>query len=92
MRHEDIARSPVKAFSNLYGQLNLDFTTSVQQTIRKYSKGGEKYKTNGRSGAIQRDSESVIYNWKNRLTSDEIERCRKETSDVAKYFYNEEDW
>jgi len=91
VRHEDIARSPVESFSALYSALGLEFTDKIERIIRRYSKGPEGSNMSNPNG-ICRDSASVIYNWKERLTIDEIERVRKRTAPIANEFYSDSDW
>ncbi|MEO0852479.1 MAG: hypothetical protein AAFY15_03095, partial [Cyanobacteria bacterium J06648_11] len=46
----------------------------------------------GRADQIARDSQATISVWKQRLSSAEIERVRRETEDIATLFYSDEDW
>ncbi len=91
VRHEDLSRDPVSRFSDLFQRLGLKYTDSVRRAIADFSgphNPGEQH-----SGShIRRDSESNIWNWKNRLTPGEIRRVRKQTEAVAGQFYGEEDW
>nr|WP_272506792.1 sulfotransferase [Salinibacter ruber] len=89
LRHEDIARSPLQTFQGLYDQFGLDFTNTVRSQIEAHSDPAEKKST---VEDLQRDSESVIRNWVQRLTADEIKRVRKRTASVASEFYSEDEW
>ena len=88
LRHEDVARAPLETFSSLYADLGLAFTESIQETVLAHSRSPEEKEAEG----ICRDSESVIYNWKERLTQDEVRLVRDRTTPVAEHFYNESDW
>jgi len=92
VRHEDIARSPIESFSALYDAMGLEFTPSVQRVILEHSERDDDSKAEGNSEGIQRNSESVIYNWKNRLTSNEIKRVRSGTAALAEQFYKSSEW
>ncbi|MCS3672417.1 hypothetical protein GGQ21_003087 [Salinibacter ruber] len=90
VRHEDIARSPVSTFQTLYDTFGLEWTPSVESTIRSYSSPSAS--TDANNEEIRRDSQCVIFNWKDRLTEDEIQRVRERTAPVASTFYSESDW
>lgn len=89
LRHEDLARTPVTMFSDLYGRYNLNFTDSIRREIKEYS-GPAGAKVSDQS--MRRDSASVVRNWTRRLTGEEIHRVRAQTAEVASTFYNEDDW
>jgi len=90
LRHEDVARNPLKRFESLYRTFGLDFTKSIRETIRAYSQpAGDNQNADSH---IRRDSELVIHNWKERLTGDEIYRVRELTAPIANRFYTDSDW
>jgi len=86
--HEDVARAPLETFSSLYEELGLSFTGSIRETVLAHSKSPKSEQSEG----IRRDSESVIYNWKDRLTRTEIRLVRERTTSVAQHFYDDSDW
>jgi hypothetical protein len=90
LRHEDVALNPIEKFRSLYQAFGLDFTEEIQETIAAHSKlsKGEP----GTDNRVCRDSESVIYNWKDRLTDEEICRVRERTEPIAKRFYADSEW
>lgn len=91
VRHEDLSREPGSRFFDLFQSLGLKYTDSVRRAIADFSgphNPGEQH-----SGShIRRDSESNIWNWKNRLTPEEIQRIRERTEPIASRLYGEEDW
>lgn len=91
VRHEDLAHDPVSAFTDVYQRLDIPMTDGIRETIREHNAPSNPVET---SNAIQtrRDSRSVIYSWKDRLTDKEIERVRSGTAEVARTFYSDEDW
>jgi len=91
LRHEDLSRNAVEGFRQLYGQLGLEFTPSVQQFIERTS-GAHNPAERHSGGGVRRDSVKNIQNWKKRLTPEEIECVRAGTAPVWQRFYGAEDW
>lgn len=89
LRLENLARRPLHHFKKLYKDFGLDFTESVRNTIHRYSFGRE---SENATDGIKRESRSVIKNWKNRLTAEEIDRIRTRTQPVSELFYSDEEW
>jgi hypothetical protein len=93
LRHEDLSREPVAGFQDLFGRLGLDFTARVRRAVETHSssenprEAGEKV-----VHQLRRDSKGNIWNWRTRLTPEEILRVRKGTEDIAPYFYADADW
>jgi hypothetical protein len=93
VRHEDISRDSLQGFSDLFARLGLDFSPAVQSTIEAYCASSNRREVPvGWAHSLKRDSRSLIWNWKERLTESEIERVREGTQDTAKVFYSDEDW
>ena len=89
IKHEQLSKHPVEEFSNLYKRLGLNFSTDIQQEIKKFSfadPSKEKF------DPLKRNSKSNVWNWKTRLTDDEIMKIKENTREIANYFYTEEDW
>ena len=92
-RHEDLSLDPVAGFRQLYDEMGLEFTARVEQTIEDSSKAenpGELAR--GRVHSVKLDSRANLYNWKRRLTAEEIGRIRALTEDVAHNYYPEVEW
>ncbi len=93
LRHEDISWAPVRCFRKLFVRLDLCFSPQVESVVRRYSDPSNPSEVPVEwTCALKRDSRSVIWNWKNRLTESEIKRVREGTSDVAMEFYSDDDW
>src|SRR5262249_30519805 len=77
VRHEDLARDPIQQYRSLCQQLNLKFTSDLQNTIEAHSTkpSPDKGETDP-SNNIRRNSRALIHKWKTRLTCDEISRIR----------------
>ena len=91
VRHEDLSRDPVSRFADLFRRLGLEYTDSVRRAIADFS-GSHNPAEQHSGNNIRRNSESNIWNWKKRLTPEEIQRVRTQTEAIANQFYRDEDW
>ena len=96
VRHEDLARSPMTAFPELYRRLGLTWTADAAATVRRATSG-----TAGRSGAFRwslrtglsrtafrpMDSRAALGQHAQRLTSAEADRVRAMTDGVRERLY-----
>lgn len=89
IKHEEISRHPVEEFSNLYKRLGLIFSSDIQEEIKKFSFADP---SKGNRDSLKRNSKSNVWNWKTRLTDDEIRKIKENTREIANHFYTEEDW
>lgn len=93
LRHEDLSREPIKHFQRIFKKLNLQFTDKIKAVIEEYSSGSnESEAAEGVIHLLKRDSRSNIYNWKNRLTLQEITEIRHRVEAISHEFYSDEDW
>lgn len=93
VRHEDLARSPVEEFGKLFDSLELSYSDEIRNYVAYHSgKKASHPPQNVEGNNLVRNSQSVVKNWKQRLTKDEIERVRKRTHPVASQFYDDADW
>jgi hypothetical protein len=93
VRHEDLASEPLKNFKKVYRKMGLEFTKKAKKYIEKNSKNeGKRGSRVGIEGAINRSSQSVIKNWKKRLTDEEVKKVKKETKQVWKRYYSRDEW
>ncbi len=93
VRHEDISLNPVKEFKDIFEKLGVEFTHKIENYIRNHSKRSNPKEIPGkRATFLRRDSLENVYNWKKRLTSEEIKRIKKGTGAVASHFYPESLW
>jgi len=88
VRHEDISRDPIGEFRKLYYKLGLKFSKGIQKKIESFSFANP----NKEKDPLKRDSKSNIFQWKTRLSLDEIRKIKENTLEVASKFYTEEDW
>jgi len=91
VRHEDVSLDPVNQFKMIYDDFGLEFTRRVEKKI-KASCGAHNPVEQEDGREFFRDSKRNIYNWKERLTSDEIRRIKRKTSNIATLFYSQDEW
>ncbi len=93
VRHEDLSLNPLIEFNKLLKSLSLRVTTPIQETIlNSTSPQNPKEGSRRRVYSVQLDSRSNLNNWKYRLASEEIDRVRELTADVASFYYTDEEW
>jgi hypothetical protein len=93
VRHEDLSRDPLSGFRELYNELGLDFTPSVERAILNSSSSENPAELSRQKvHSVKLDSRANLDNWKRRLLSEEIARIRKATEEVAQLYYPEVDW
>jgi hypothetical protein len=91
LRLEDVARDPVEEFRALFGRLGFEFDESIKGTIEEYSSPTNPVDTPDPS-VIKRDSPRAVLTWKERLTSEEIDRIHEGVQPVAASFYSDAEW
>ena len=93
VRHDDLSRDPGGCFQGLFASLDLDFTSTIQQTLAETSQGSNPGELSTRRvHSVKLDSQANLSNWQKRLTQNEIEHIRDLTADVASKYYPEEPW
>jgi hypothetical protein len=91
LRLEDVARDPVEEFRLLFDRLGFVFDESIKRTVEAYSRASNPVDTADPS-VIKRDSPRAVLSWKERLTSEEIDRVHEGVQPIAASFYSEADW
>lgn len=86
LSHEDISMDPVTHFRELFEALDLAFTPEVETHIRSHTDGSNPAESPEGATILKMDSKTNIYNWKKRLSAEEIERIEKGTGETAKHF------
>ncbi len=93
VRHEDLSRDPVANFRQLYNELGLNFTPKVEKTILNSSSSENPTElAKGKTHSVKLDSRANMDNWKKRLSTDELNRIRSVTEEVAQLYYPEVNW
>ncbi len=93
MRYEDIAKTPIFCFEYLFNRFGLEFSDSVKATIEDYTAPSNPIDAPEGDGSLRkRNSKGNVWNWKNKLTQDEITRIKAQVEEVSNKFYSDEDW
>jgi hypothetical protein len=93
VRHEDLSRDPIPGYRSLYGALGLEFTARVEKTILNSSSSENPREISRKKvHAFKVDSRANVDNWKKRLTPEEIERVRRMTEEVSRWYYSDSEW
>ena len=73
--------------------IRLDFSDDIKQIVLEHSASSNPSDVSGNAvHGLKPDSQSNIFNWKNRLAPEEIQRIRQATEDISPAFYTDEDW
>ena len=91
VKHEDLSNEPVEGFQSIFESFGLEFTAQVKLNILQNS-GSHNPTEQQSSNEFVRNSKANIYNWKHRLTQNEIEKIREETHQVSSVFYDDSEW
>lgn len=92
IRHEDISENPVTEFSRLYNALGLTFNQTIANKINEYSGSNNPIDIKGVGDSLKRNSRENIWNWKRRLSSQQIQKIKDATHEIAQNFYSNADW
>ena len=93
IRHEDLSMSPLNGFKSLFSKIGLEFSEQVAEVVKDHSSLDSPAASNSNYFKdVQRNSISNIRNWRNRLTSSEIERIKSRVHEVSKEYYSENEW
>jgi Sulfotransferase family len=91
VKHEDLSMDPVTHFQSIYQSFDLELTDRIKSKILKLT-GDHNPSEQQRAHEIVRDSKVNIYNWKNRLSQNEINVIMKKTYESSTSFYAENEW
>lgn len=89
-RHEDISVEPEREFQRIFEALNIPFSESVRQFVRKStSRANPAVAPGNRTHVIRRDSAALVDYWRQRVPNDEQRVIRKVVGEVGERFYPE---
>ena len=91
LRLEDLSRRPSEEFHALFDRLSLPRDARVDALIAETSDASNPAEAST-ADSIRRDSAAHVWNWKERLTGEEVERIRTGTAAIAGDLYGPEDW
>lgn len=98
VRHEDLSRNPEKEFRQIFQKVGIEYDKRVASCVKKYSGTDNPSDTTSTQipvsskQSIKRNSQSNIWNFKNRLTTKEILYIRKRVESISGNFYKDDDW
>jgi len=93
VRHEDLSLNPVTEFKKIFEYFGIPFTSKTKQyLVNTTSESNDAEAQNNAEHQLHRDSKANIYNFKDRLTKEEIKRIREGTKSVSHVFYDQEWW
>lgn len=87
VKHEEIATDPEQGFRQIFDYLQLDVDDNIMKYIRNHT--SKKNPAVAESTSYQpRNSKLSLYTWQERLSSEEIERVKIATRDIASILYD----
>ncbi len=93
VRHEDLSINPIVEFQKIFDYFGVSFTPEVKQyLLDTTSKDNNAEAQNNVTHQLHRDSKANIYNFKNRLTKEEIKQIRVCTEVISHAFYDKGWW
>ena len=93
VRHEDLSNSPLNEFRKIFTYLNLPWTTKTERYILKTtSSSNTSERSDNEIHQLKRDSKSNIYNWKKRLSIEQIRHMKEKTHVICSNFYEDNEW
>lgn len=92
IKHEDLCGDFINGFQRLYSWLDLPWSEEVENQIKQYCQSQNIIPTEKQIHVLKRDSLSIPQGWKQSLISDEINRIRKITGNIADLFYDQNSW
>ena len=91
IKHELLANEPELYLKEIFSYLNLPYTSKIKNYIRATTNSNNPIEATKTTQYI-RNSKSIVKNWKNKLSQNELERISEGTRDVAINYYNESEW
>lgn len=93
IRHEDLSLNPIGEYQKIFDYFKIPFSSEVQQYLLETTNKDNNAEAQANvTHQLYRDSKENIYNFKSRLTKDEIKRIKEGTQDTSHIFYDQEWW
>lgn len=93
VRHEDLSADPVRGYAHLFELLDLAFTPEVAEVVARSTGADNPAETRvEKPHETELDSKANLENWRHRLSTEETDRIRGLTEDVAAHFYPSLTW
>jgi hypothetical protein len=93
LRHEDISQHPLEEFARIFERIGLPMTPEVRCAIEAHSSEDNPHEAGDQViHQLKRHSKANIWNWRQRLSAEEIACIRAGTEDLAPSWYGDADW
>ena len=93
VRHEDLSLNPLAEFQKIFDYFNIAYTDRTKNYIvSTTNKNNSAEAENNVTHQLYRNSKANIFNFKHRLSREEIRHIRKGTETVSHIFYDQEWW
>ena len=93
VRHEDLSQAPERYFRAICDYTGIKYSKAIERAVIRSSRSSNLPEISvNDEHAVLVDSLTNLTNWKNRLTSNEINRIVTDTRDVAEKYYKWEEW
>jgi hypothetical protein len=91
--HEALSLNPCDTFADLYGQLGLNFSSSIRQKVAEHtSSENPTGPTDNQPHVLHRNSAANISRWKGLLEPDEVRTIKAITGPIADNYYSALSW
>ena len=92
-KHEVLSRNPRGELKSLYETLGLKWTTSVEDSVARYTRGANAARVRqSRVHQLRRDSVANVSRWKGILTREDVDRVYGATRPVSGLYYPDGFW
>ena len=91
VRYEDLVLNPMMGFQKIFAQLGLTFSAKIIKMIEETSNPRNPMDPE-MPYSIKQNSVENLWKWKNRLSSQEIDKIRTVVVGIVGEFYTEESW
>jgi len=93
VRHEDLSLDTLNEFKKIFNYFDIHFTSKANQfLVETTNQDNDSEAQNNITHQLHRNSKANIYNFKNRLTKEEILRIRRGTETISHAFYDQKWW
>ncbi|MEX1014591.1 MAG: sulfotransferase domain-containing protein [Candidatus Paceibacterota bacterium] len=86
LTHEELSLEPVKGFKSIFNYLDLEFDQQISLFVKEFTSSQNPQEVDTHEFQA-RDSEKLLFTWKNRLTVDEANRIEEATQKIYYEMY-----
>lgn len=92
VRHEDLSWEPIKGFKQILDYIQEPFDRKMEKIIEDYTGSSNPEDVISSEESFKRNSRANIFNWKKRLSPEEILHIKEGVSSSWNLFYTNEEW